>query len=133
MSFFEFPHTRTYDSDLGWLISHVNSYDEVINHLNEWIAVNEPKMDDLFAFMEALEAGNLPEGMKKGLYQWAQENLVDLVGSTIPAVFFGILDDGHFCAWIPEAWDDITFNTTYYDIVLADHPEYKYGHLVLSY
>lgn len=23
MSFFEFPHTRTYDSDLGWLIAHV--------------------------------------------------------------------------------------------------------------
>lgn len=133
MSFFEFPHTRTYDSDLGWLISHVNSYDETIQHLNDWIAENEPKMDDLFAFMEALEAGNLPPGMKAGLYQWAQENLVDLVGATIHTVFFGILDDGHFCAWIPDSWNDITFNTTYYDIVLDAHPEYKFGHLVLSY
>ena len=23
MAFFEFPHTRNYDSDLGWLIRHV--------------------------------------------------------------------------------------------------------------
>lgn len=133
MSFFEFPHTRTYDSDLGWLITHVNSYDETIAALNAWIEENEPKMDDLIAFMEALEAGNLPLGMKNGLYQWAQENLVDLVGATVHNVFFGILDDGHFCAWIPDSWDDITFNTTYYDIVLAAHPEYKFGHLVLSY
>lgn len=133
MSFFEFPHTRTYDSDLGWIIKHVNEYDETIRHLNDWIAENEPKMDDLFAFMEALENGNLPEGMKKGLYQWAQQNLIDLVGSTVHSVFFGILDDGHFCAWIPDSWSDIGFNTTYYDIVLTDHPEYKYGHLVLSY
>ena len=133
MSFFEFPHTRTYDSDLGWLIKHVNEYDEVIAQLNAWIAENEPKMDDLYAFMEALEAGNLPDGMKAGLYQWAQENLIDLVGATIKAVFFGILDDGHFVAYIPDSWDDIEFNTTYYDIILTSHPEYKFGHLVLSY
>ena len=133
MSFFEFPHTRTYDSDLGWLISHVNEYDDVIQHLNEWIATNEPKMDDLYAFMEALEAGNLPEGMKQGLYQWAQENLVNLVGSTIKNVFFGLTDDGYFVAYIPDSWDDIEFNTSDYDIILTAHPEYGYGHLVLSY
>lgn len=133
MSFFEFPHTRTYDSDLGWLIKHVNSYDETIAALNEWIAENEPKMDDLLAFMDELLKGDLPEGMKQGLYQWAQENLIDLVGATIKMVFFGILDDGHFVAYIPDSWDDITFNTTYYDIVLTSHPEYKFGHLVLSY
>lgn len=133
MSFFEFPHTRTYDSDLGWLIKHVNSYDEVINTLNAWIAENEPKMEDVYAFINAMNNGNLPEGVKQGLADWASVNLVDLVGSTIKAVFFGILDDGHFVAYIPDSWDDIQFNTTYYDIVLTDHPEYKFGHLVLSY
>lgn len=133
MSFFEFPHTRTYDSDLGWLISHVNEYDEIIQALNTWIEENQPKMDDVYAFMEAMNSGNLPDGVKQGIYDWCSQNLVDLVGSTIPAVFFGVLNDGHFVAWIPDSWDDITFNTTYYDIVLSSHPEYKYGHLVLSY
>lgn len=133
MSFFEFPHTRTYDSDLGWLIKHVNSYDETIAALNAWIAENEPKMDDLYAFMEALEEGNLPEGMKQGLYQWASEHLIDLVGATISNVFFGLTDNGYFVAYIPDSWDDIEFNTSEYDIILSDHPEYGYGHLVLSY
>lgn len=133
MSFFEFPHTRTYDSDLGWLIKHVNSYDETIAALNAWIAENEPKMDDLYAFMEALEKGNLPEGMKQGLYQWASEHLIDLVGATISNVFFGLTNDGYFVAYIPDSWDDIEFNTSEYDIILSEHPEYGYGHLVLSY
>ena len=133
MSFFEFPHTRTYDSDLGWLIKHVNSYDETIAALNAWIAENEPKMDDLYAFMEALKEGDLPEGMKQGLYQWATEHLIDLVGATISNVFFGLTDNGYFVAYIPDSWDDIEFNTSEYDIILSEHPEYGYGHLVLSY
>ena len=133
MSFFEFPHTRTYDSDLGWLIKHVNSYDETIAALNAWIAKNEPKMDDLYAFMEALEEGDLPEGMKQGLYQWATEHLIDLVGATISNVFFGLTDVGYFVAYIPDSWADIEFNTSEYDIILSEHPEYGYGHLVLSY
>lgn len=133
MSFFEFPHTRTYDSDLGWLIKHVNSYDETINALNAWITENQPKMDDVYAFVDAMNNGQLPAGVKQGLFEWASENLVDLVGATIKAVFFGITDDGHFVAYIPDSWSDIVFNTTYYDIVLTSHPEYGYGHLVLSY
>lgn len=133
MGYFEFPHTRTYDSDLGWLIKHVGSYDEVIAALNEWIAENQPKMNDVYAFIDALNSGTLPLGVKNGIYDWCRDNLVDLVGATIPNVFFGILDDGHFVAYIPESWDDIQFNTTDYDIVLSDHPEYGFGHLVLSY
>lgn len=39
MSFFEFPHTRTYDSDLGWLIKTVsnigNEYEELVEYMNQ--------------------------------------------------------------------------------------------------
>lgn len=133
MSYFEFPHTRTYDSDLGWLIKHVNSYDEVIAALDHWIEENQPKMNDVYTFVDAMNDGQLPPGVKQGIFEWCSTNLIDLVGSTLKAVFFGILDDGHFVAFIPDSWSDIQFNTTYYDIILADHPEYKFGHLVLSY
>lgn len=131
MSFYEFPHTRTYDGDLGWIIKHVASYDETINALNEWIAENTPKIDDLMAFKEALESGDLPEGVKEGLYTWASEHLLDLVAATLKKVFFELTDDGYFVAYIPDSWSDITFNTTEYDIYLPQEPQF--GHLVLSY
>lgn len=134
MGYFDFPHTRTYDTDLGWLIKHVSEYDDVIQALNEWIETNTPKIDELIAFMNAMENENtLPEGVKQAILDWCEHHLTDLVGATIHNVFFGLTDDGHFVAYIPDSWDDITFNTTYYDIILTEHPEYNYGHLVLSY
>lgn len=130
MSFFEFPHTRTYDSDLGWLIKHVNGYDETIETLNAWIAENEPKLDDFEALYNMLLAGDLPPGVQEGINKWMQIHALDIVGQLVKMVFFGITDDGYFVAYIPEGWDDIIFNTTGYDINL---PVIDFGHLTLSF
>lgn len=43
MSFFEFPHTRTYDNDLGWLIKHVK---EVVEKMDTFISMNQIKFAD---------------------------------------------------------------------------------------
>lgn len=48
----------------------------------------------------------------------------------VTMIFVEISDAGYFMYYIPENWDDITFNTTGLDISLSD---YDYGRLVLSY
>ena len=45
-------------------------------------------------------------------------------------IFVEISDAGYFLYFIPESWDDITFNTTGLDITIDN---YEYGRLVLSY
>lgn len=45
-------------------------------------------------------------------------------------IFVEISDAGYIVYFIPEKWDDITFNTTGLDITI---PETEYGRLVLSY
>lgn len=45
-------------------------------------------------------------------------------------IWVEINDAGYFVYNIPQEWNDITFNTTGYDIDLDVQPEY--GHLVLS-
>lgn len=130
MSFFEFPNTRTYDSDLGWLIKHVSSYDETIEALNQWIAENTPKLDDMEALYQALISGDLPEGVKIGIEKWCRENMQDLIGQMVQLVFFGITESGYFVAYIPESWTDIIFNTSGYDISI---PDIDFGHLILSF
>ena len=131
MAFFEFPHTRTYDSDLGWLISKVNSYDDVINELNAWIAENDPKIEDLEAFKAALESGNLPPGVQQGIETWLTLHGAEIIKAVIKNVWFGLTNAGYFVAYVPDSWSDITFKTTGLDIILALMPEY--GHLVLQY
>lgn len=50
--------------------------------------------------------------------------------SLLKMIIVGINDDGYFVYYIPDSWDDITFNTTDLDIFV---PDVDYGHLVLSY
>ena len=47
MSFFEFPHTRTYDNDLGWLIAHVI---RISKQLENFINLNTIKYADPIAW-----------------------------------------------------------------------------------
>ena len=131
MGYFSFPHTRSYDSDLGWLIKNVSSFNETIEALNEWIAVNTPRIDDLEAFQTALESGDLPEGVQQGIETWLTQNGAEIITAIIKNVWFGLTNAGYFVAYVPESWSEIIFKTTGLDIDLALQPEY--GHLVLQY
>ena len=130
MSFFEFPHTRTYDGDLGWLIKHVSSYDEVIKALNDWIENYTPKIEEIIDFYNQLQNGYIPEGLKNALYEWATTHLLDIVARTLKSVIFGLTDDGHFVATYTDNWSDVIFNTTELDIFTP--LQTQFGHLTLS-
>ena len=130
MSFFEFPHTRTYDSDLGWLIKTVKTLGEVVDSMDEWKAQHEVEYQQLKALYDAVMSGNFPPEIVTAFSTWMQQNGLELVGELVKMVFFGITDDGYFVAYIPEYWDDIIFNTTGYDIAIAG---YDFGHLTLSF
>jgi len=130
MSFFEFPHTRTYDTDLGWLIKTVHTHDEAIALLDDWAEHAEIRIKDLETFKNLLENGTLPPAVKNALMEWAALNIPDLIGAAIKTVFFDLTPDGYLRITIPDSWDDITFGTTGLDTF---PPGYNYGHLTLSY
>ena len=129
MSYFEFPHTRTYDSDLGWLIKTVKDLTEIASSLEEWKTTHEAEYEQLKALYDALMAGRFPASISQAFTRWMQANAIDLVAELVKLVWFGLNDNGYWVAYIPEGWEDIIFNTTGLDILL---PDYDYGHLVLS-
>lgn len=43
MSYYEFPHTRTYNQDLGWLIAAVKELQAQVKELQEKVAALEEK------------------------------------------------------------------------------------------
>lgn len=131
MSFFEFPHTRTYDSDLGWLIRQCKTNQDAIAALEAWKADTQSDIDDIKQLYADIIAGNFPKEMADAITKWIAENFYDIVGEMMKMVFFGLTDSGYFVAYIPESWNDITFNTTEYDIQVPIM--HDFGHLVLSY
>lgn len=44
--------------------------------------------------------------------KWLDENMEDILTQAVQLVWFGLTDDGHFMAVIPENWSDVQFDTT---------------------
>ena len=130
MSFFEFPNTRTYDNDLGWLIKNVKSSNDAIAALEAWKAGAEGTISDLQKLLDDIAAGNFPAEISGAIKNWIVRNFDEIVGDMIKTVWFGLTDDGYFVAYIPESWQDVTFRTTEYDMTTELMPEF--GHLVLQ-
>lgn len=131
MAFFEFPHTRSYDSDLGWLIRQCKSNLDAINVLQDWKNSASATIDDLQKLLDDIAAGVFPEEISSAIKNFIVNNFYDIVGDMMKMVWFGLTDTGYFVAYIPESWDDIQFFTTGYDFSTDLMPEY--GHLVLGY
>ena len=130
MSYFDFPHTRTYDSDLGWLIKSVKKLIECCEDMQGWRINHEAEYNQLKALYDAIMSGNFPPEIQEAFSKWMRENALSIVGDMVKTVIFGLTDDGHFVAIYSDSWRDITFNTTGLDIWTDLQPQY--GHLTLS-
>ena len=130
MSFFEFPNTRTYDNDLGWLIRNVKSAEDAVKKLEEFMADSQDAFDQLNKLLDDIAAGAFPEEISNAIRNYIVKNFYDIVGDMAMTVWFGLTDGGYFVAYVPESWDEIKFKTTGYDYETELQPEY--GHLVLQ-
>ena len=59
--------------------------------------------------------------------KWVDDNLERVIDDHIHTVFFGLTMDGYFVAYIPDSWEDITFDTG------AVYGTSEYGRLMLYY
>lgn len=59
--------------------------------------------------------------------QWFQDNAWKIYERTAKQVFFGLTSDGYFCAYVPESWAEIEFDTG------AVYGTEEYGRLILRY
>ena len=138
MAYFEFPHTRTYDSDLGWLIK---AYKALTDFINSTIGAWEDIPNDVKELQEAvaniqktledIENGKYSELYKNALISYLKEYLTPIiqkqVADIVKYVIFGLNTEGYFIAYIPDSWDFIQFDT------IMDTTSDLWGHLVLRW
>ena len=113
-----------YDNSLSYyeVLCKVTEY---LNKIIEGFEIQQDEIDKMLGDMDAIKAEL--EMIMRGDFDF----IYKILANAIKNVFFGLTNAGYFVAYIPESWDDITFQTTGWDVVVESMPEY--GHLVLAY
>ena len=85
--------------------------------------------DDVVKLQEEFEKfkdGDMLDFYEKQIQAWIDANMERLIKRAIKFVYFGLTSDGYFCAYIPDSWDEITFDTG------AVYGRSDYGRLILK-
>ena len=98
---------------------------KVVQYLNEVIKTENEIIENVDQLKAELQV--VQEWINNFDTSYAEEIIREYLATMI---FVEISDAGYFVYFIPESWDDITFNTTGLDISIEN---YEYGRLVLSY
>ena len=97
------------------------------DYLQENINLDHESIQALEDAFDKFINGEYDEYYKKVIYDWIQENFAELISAGVKQVYFGLTDDGYFCAYIPDSWNDISFDTG------AVYGRSDYGRLILRF
>lgn len=98
---------------------------KVVGYINQMIEEDKSYVEDIEELRKELKV--VQDWIANFDTSYAEKVLSEYIATMI---FVEISDAGYIIYYIPEKWEDITFNTTGLDIEI---PEREYGRLVLSY
>ena len=112
--------SHMYEYDLCWLVSQIKNLKTLVNSNSEEIKKINQTINAINSWIDQFSESNFK--------QWIIETVNSYIATMI---FVEISDAGYIVYYIPETWNEITFNTTGLDIIIPEYPEY--GRLVLTY
>ena len=114
------PYTNFHELNLDWILETLKKLDSRLQKLED------TKSEEYKRLRSDVDT----------LMKWAQdfnpEIVKDIVNDYLATgVYFGLTDSGYFTAYIPQAWKDVVFKTSGFDVEVEFEKEF--GHLVLIY
>lgn len=98
-----------------------------VNDASDQINVNTDKIAELEDLFKKFQESGFDDYYAKQVTAWIASNLEFIYDKTVKQVFFGLTDDGRFCAYVPDSWADIKFDTG------AVYGTDEYGRLMLRF
>lgn len=100
---------------------------EYADYLGENINLDHNTIEELQEQFQQFIDGEFTEYYEQKIYEWIQANFAELIRAGIKQVYFGLTDDGYFCAYVPDSWSEISFDTG------AVYGRSDYGRLILKF
>lgn len=104
--------------------------DKLINYadyLGVQLNVTHDDVAELQQEFETFKASGFYDYYEAQIKEWVENNLAYLYNLLATQVYFGLTDDGRFCAFVPQSWNDIVFDT---GVVYGTE---EYGRLILRF
>ena len=113
---------------LNDVIAKYNEMVDAVNTNTEDIALLKEAVSDLEEELEKVKNGDYVSLYLESIVKWIDANLQCLVQRIVKFVCFGLTQDGYFCAYIPQTWKFLQFDT---GMNFAD--KQTYGHLIIEW
>ena len=97
------------------------------NELAEKQNVTSEELEKLLDDFDKFKESGFYDYYAEQLQAWIDANFADIVSYGLKQVYFGLTDDGYFCAYVPDSWSDVTFDTG------AVFGRSDYGRLILRF
>lgn len=95
--------------------------------MSDKINIDHDEIEELKRLFEEFKESGFEEYFEEKILDWLDSHQKEIWEHLGQMVFFGLTMDGYFCAYIPESWSDIVFDTG------AVYGTYEYGRLILRY
>lgn len=100
---------------------------EYVEYMGDEINVDRDAINALQEQFQKFIDGEYDEYYENVIAEWINENFAELISDGVKQVYFGLTDDGYFCAYVPDSWSEITFDTG------AVFGRSDYGRLILRF
>ena len=112
---------------MGHIIAWVKDIAKGVNGSLEQVEENERAIARLEELFEKFQESGFDDYYREQIREWVQANMEPIISDAIKMVWFGLTDDGRFCAFVPQSWNDIVFDT---GVVYGTE---EYGRLILKF
>lgn len=122
-----YDDSLSYYELLAKVVDKLNSVIDNANVMSDAIADNAAAIKELQELFQKFQESGFDDYYRAQIEQWVKDNMENIIRDSIKMVFFGLTDDGYFCAYVPDSWKEITFDTG------AVYGRSDYGRLILKF
>ena len=108
-------------------INDIAELEKVVQEFGVSVSEIKQDYDYLCAELEKVKNGEYSQVYLDSMAKWIDKNLEEIVSRVVQYIVFGLSNDGHFVAYIPNSWKFMKFNT------IVDNTNPLYGHLLMEW